>query len=378
MSLRVGITRGDIPNYVDARSSAGASRRSGKFDRQLAEKEKEISALRARLGGGGEPTPTFFVVGNGRSGTTWLQSILDSHPEVLCSGEGWFFNRGYRRTENPEDVHPRLPMGSLYNAIAESEQIRLWVERSVWTVGDDVEEHLDNLTRLAAMHFLDRKLAQSGKKIVGDKTASTGPEALEEITRIMPDSKVVHAVRDGRDVAVSVMHFLWNNAKVDGSGAGIYDLSPDEIEKREAYRKDPEAALKNGGLFTEERLSEIAGGWAREVGSLTGRGKEALGGNYTEVRYEDLLERPEEEMKRVFAFLGADDSGKVVEKCVESQNFEKGSRRKKGQEDSSSVRFRKGVAGDWRNVFTERDKEIFKREAGDTLVRLGYEEDGGW
>jgi hypothetical protein len=39
---------------------------------------------------------------------------------------------------------------------------------------------------------------------------------------------------------------------------------------------------------------------------------------------------------------------------------------------------RKGVAGDWQNVFTEGDKEIFKDEAGKLLVRLGYEKDRKW
>ena len=30
----------------------------------------------------------FFVAGQGKSGTTWLQLILDAHPEICCRGEG--------------------------------------------------------------------------------------------------------------------------------------------------------------------------------------------------------------------------------------------------------------------------------------------------
>jgi hypothetical protein len=33
----------------------------------------------------------FFVGGAPRSGTTWLQQLLDSHPEVSCRGEGLFW-----------------------------------------------------------------------------------------------------------------------------------------------------------------------------------------------------------------------------------------------------------------------------------------------
>ena len=51
--------------------------------------------------------------------------------------------------------------------------------------------------------------------------------------------------------------------------------------------------------------------------------------------------------------------------------------RTRGQEDPTSF-FRKGIAGDWRNVFTEQDKVLFKKEAGDLLIRLGYEKDDSW
>ena len=35
----------------------------------------------------------FFVCGAPKSGTTWLQRVLDAHPEVICSGEGHFIQR---------------------------------------------------------------------------------------------------------------------------------------------------------------------------------------------------------------------------------------------------------------------------------------------
>ena len=63
---------------------------------------------------------------------------------------------------------------------------------------------------------------------------------------------------------------------------------------------------------------------------------------------------------------------------MNAASFEKLSRgRTRGEEDATSF-FRKGVAGDWKNTFTEGDKSIFKEAAGDLLVRLGYEKDAGW
>ncbi len=32
----------------------------------------------------------FFVVGCQKSGTTWVQHLLDGHPNVACHGEGHF------------------------------------------------------------------------------------------------------------------------------------------------------------------------------------------------------------------------------------------------------------------------------------------------
>jgi hypothetical protein len=385
---------------------AGLREKLVRSHRRLVGKNEEIVRLRAQLararqlqGLPSERMPVFFVVGHGRSGTTWLMQILDAHPEILCKGEGYLFNRNFRR-DDLKDLHPRLKVSSLYNAIANSEYLKLWTERSVWAAHGDAEEHLDNLTRLAVGYFLTRRLSKAGKKIVGDKTpfisseilremipesngaypeANTasynGVEVLGEIARILPEAKVIHIIRDGRDVAVSMMHFMWSRA-IDQEG-GLYTLEPEELRRRDAYRQDPSAALAKG-LFTERRLTTIARGWNGLVSEALECGTTLLGDRYIEVRYEHLLSRPEEEVRRLLAFLGADASEGAVKSCVETTGFERLSKRERGQEDSTSVRFRKGVAGDWRNAFSEEDKRVFKEEAGELLIELGYEEDHDW
>jgi hypothetical protein len=346
---------------------------------RIAEKDERLRHLRARLarmerelkrGGGaaGGAVPAFFLLGRARSGTTWLRSILNAHPEILCWGEGRFLREDHQRSRVPNIV----PV-SLYGAILRSDLLRNWVERSVWAAGSGVEEHLNALTRLAIEYFLTQELVESGKRMVGDKTVLLTPDIVREIAAVYPEAKVIHIIRDGRDVAVSLLHHMWNNPLSEG---GVYDLCDEELRRRDAYRsgrlRPPEESL-----FTGERLRRIAADWNREVGRATEDGPSLLGENYAEVRYEDLLARPEEETGRLLRFLGADAGEETVRRCVELSGFERSAGRRRGEEDATS-RLRKGVAGDWRNVFTPDDRRIFKEAAGELLVRLGYERDADW
>jgi hypothetical protein len=167
------------------------------------------------------------------------------------------------------------------------------------------------------------------------------------------------------------MHRGWRRA----SQGYLHRLSPEELARGKALR---EGRREPTGAFTEEWLRQAARHWRLLVGRAVEDGPALLGSDYIEVRYEDLLERPNEEVKRLLGFLGVDTDERLVEHCVSSASFEKLSRgRERGQEDPSSF-YRKGVAGDWRTHFTEEDRRVFKEEAGELLIRLGYEDDLDW
>ena len=353
------------------------SRLHRKRDQELARLRAELAQARAAghlQSFSGRNRSVFFILGRGRSGTTWLRSILNSHPEILCWGEGRFFERSFEREDFEQWELKNIPPSSLYGAISGSKYLKAWVDRSVWARGRDTDTHLVNLTRLAVDYFLAEQLSKTDKRIVGDKTPFVSAEVVEEISVVYPEAKVIHIIRDGRDVAVSMIHHMWNYSKDAG---GFYDLEPEDLERRDAYRRNPASALTEG-LFTKNRLKGIARGWGAQVGKAAEYGPALLGDNYAEVRYEDLLERPAGELGRLLGFLGADASEETVRRCIEAGSFEKWSRgRRTGEEESSSF-YRKGVAGDWKNVFTEEDKRVFKAAAGDTLIELGYEADNDW
>lgn len=361
--LEAGLTRGSTPDE--------------KLREEVARKEGEISALRRELArarnassrpGAVQDTQVFFLVGHQKSGTTWLMKLLDAHPEIMCRGESRPFGRNWNQRRLKE-LSVSYPPASLYNAILSAQKLRYWVERSVWTRGQDIEEHLNNITRLCIQYFLTQQLSGTGKRIVGDKTVLLSPEIVREISAIYPDAKVIHIIRDGRDVAVSTTHHLWNQAEDRG---GHSRLPPAQRRKREAYDRDPKALIESGGgMFPEGWITRTARRWANNVENTIEDGPALLGDNYAQVRYEDLIESPEQEASRLLEFLGASADKDTVARCVGSTSFEKLSEgRQRGEEGASF--YRKGVAGDWRNVFTEENRQQFEAEAGELLGRLGY------
>jgi len=304
--------------------------------------------------------PMFFVVGRSKSGTSWLMRLFNAHPEILCRGEGKFFG---------EDTS-----NALHGALARSKELRRWLGHNPWTLQEQ-DPNLEDIVANTINYLMQEKLRKTKKRIVGDKSPFTTPGVVEEIASICPGAKVVHVVRDGRDVAVSSVHHQWNNATDQG---GRRKLSREKVAKREAYRRDPDAFGASGeSIFTGEHVAEIARSWSTSVSRAMADAR-LLGDNYYQVRYEDLLAEPVGEVRRLLRFLGADADEEVARGCVKAASFEQLSGgRTQGEEDSSSF-YRKGIAGDWKKHFTEEDRRVFKEEAGELLIRLGYEEDLDW
>jgi hypothetical protein len=308
------------------------------------------------------------VIGRAKSGTSWLMRMLNTHPEILCIGEGRFFGRDYMLG----DVGSR----SLHGALMESGAIRAWAERSIWTRRKDIDDEIARFTGYIAHALMDAELAGSGKRIVGDKTPLTGAAVVREITRLSPSSRIVHIVRDGRDVAVSSVHHVWNQSLETG---GVHRLDRETQGRRDAYRADPEGFLASGeSIFSPGQVAETAADWAEQTRAALEQGRALPDGDYAEVRYEDLLDAAAPEIARLCEFLGADPDPAAVSRCVEENRFERLSRgRSRGVEDST-VFMRRGVAGDWRRVMNAGDRATFREVAGDLLISLGYETDGDW
>jgi sulfotransferase family protein len=376
VALRVKLEKAErrVKNLTQRASRLEAHEKQS--DRELDELRGAVQLAATERGLPAPATPVFFIVGQAKSGTSWLMRLLNAHPEILCQGEGRFFGRAYKRPDVKRMSSQTLQPSSLYRALMDANYLRAWIERSVWTRDRDTDEQLAEVMHVLTNHFLAIRAAAAGKRIVGDKTPFLGSSPVGEIAAIYPDAKVIHIIRDGRDVAVSAMHHLWKHGIDLGGGM---DLRKEEARNRAAYRTDPAEYLRSGrSIFLPKRLARAAREWAQLVDETMRKGPEVLGRNYAEVRYEVLLEQPERELARLLSFLGAAGDDRTVDACVEEASFERWSKgRERGQEDSTHL-MRKGISGDWRNVFNDVDRRRFKAQAGRMLIELGYERDANW
>lgn len=168
----------------------------------------------------------------------------------------------------------------------------------------------------------------------------------------MPDShlhtissNIIHLVRDGRDVVVS------------------------------KYFHDKDFCVKNAilGEFTmtfQEFLEKTATEWSNYVTAWSKQ-------DVVKCYYEELLNNPLPVMKYVFNKFNLSINEYKIIQAIESNTKEK-MHKSLDKAFKYNTFVRKGIAGDWRNHFSETDKIIFKRCAGEALMSLGYERDLLW
>ncbi len=300
------------------------------------------------------PMPKFFIFGHARSGTTLLARLIRVHPDVHCNWQAHFFTR------------PPLLSGMLADKKYEA-----WLARpsNRWNRGRDLSP-----VALRAMsdYILERDAVREGKTVVGDKSPNVllGGDAVREMHRIYPDGLLINIVRDGRDTLTS--HRFQNF--IDGAQF----LGKADLRLRDEFAKDSEPFLSGQrSVFTPQALKSMAKSWADNVVETDRLGRSLFGDQYFSLRYEDLLARPFEMLSKAWTFLGVNPE--TLEAKVDAelkQNPDADWQAKKAPELASALE--KGKRGSWKQLFTERDKSLFKETAGEVLVSWGYEQNQDW
>jgi len=280
----------------------------------------------------GFPVP--FLVGATRSGTTLLRLMMDAHPEMAIPYETHFVTRVINRANDgpitPESMtetiagHKRWPDFRL----DEAELLeRLRAIRPL-TAGDSIRA------------FFQLYADGQGKPRWGDKTPRYVRQ-MRRIEAIMPEIHFVHIIRDGRDVALSVLS-------------------------------------RN---FGPETVKEAAKLWKSRIRKARRQAPQL--GHYMEVHFEDLIRDTEGSLRRICEFIDLEFDPVMLSyhERAEERLLERNRKAAQGKVGKPKLKGhqlameppRPDQLFKWRERMTEEDQEEYERVAGKLLAELGYE-----
>lgn len=275
--------------------------------------------------GGEHPLNSFvFFVGTNGSGTTLHRAIFDSHPDLSIPGESHFIvklARDRSRYEGADGFHADLLIGDL----KKEKRFAKWgldpveFELALRDPGvGDFPEAMRALYRLYAGH--------QGKSRYGDKTQAYIHE-LALLADLFPEARFIHAVRDGRDVAL---------AHTDGT-----------------------------------KMEQVALSWKRRVSAGRRAGEKLGPDRYIESRFEELIDDPETAVRRLCDFIDLDFDPQML-KYYERADDIVSTTAVPDRHRDIFLPPTKGLR-DWRRDLSEDQVMRFEALAGDLLQELGYE-----
>jgi len=271
---------------------------------------------RWRMGAWASPERHVIIGGCPRSGTTLLRRTFDRHPGLCCGPESSLF------------LPARIALAPLAatHGMDEAEVRALLRESRSQAAFIDA--------------FAARYRALRGRPRWVEKT----PLNIRQIGWILerfPEARVIHVIRDGRDVVCSLRDHP-DRRWVDG--AWVKELNPRSIE-------------------------EHARRWVADTGAgMAWRADPRV----LEVRYEDLAREPERTLRRVLAFLGEPYDPALLA-AEEGREAAAGP----GRPDAAGP-IVTGSIGRWRSDLSPAEQEVVRRVAGQRLMELGYADDGAW
>jgi hypothetical protein len=179
--------------------------------------------------------------------------------------------------------------------------------------------------------------AAKGKRLVGEKTPKY-VRYLATLNELWPTAKVVHMIRDGRDIALSLRE--WDKAERN-------------VGRFPTWSVDQTATA---ALYWEWNVR-----LGREVGAGLGPDR------YYELRYESLVADPESTCRRLCSFLAISYDSAMLRFHEGRTNSNPGLSAKKAWLPVTAGLRR------WREQMASDDLIRFEAAAGDLLDELGYE-----
>jgi tetratricopeptide (TPR) repeat protein len=192
---------------VQMRQNANTAQMEKDYDRADARRRELLAGLkpgiverwRQEIPPGTAPCRLAFLGGHPRSGTTLLESILGAHPEIQAFDESPAFVNEIWNQLAPMNASHALTINEL-NSLNASRRA--------------------DLRRRYLKSLLREDTGKSGAKVLLDKNPAP-TMALYLWLRIFPESKVIIAIRDPRDVLISC---LFQNLALTATNANFLSL----------------------------------------------------------------------------------------------------------------------------------------------------------
>ena len=215
----------------------------GEFDRIRAVFSVELMSSRAGLHSSSERP--IFIVGMMRSGSTLVEQILASHPDVFGAGERRDFNEAYKAVRLSTELPGTYP-----------ETVPLLTGEQLRQIGDD---YLRRVEVLASGRIVER---------ITDKMPSNF-SFIGLIHLVLPNARIIHTVRDPIDTCLSCYSTLFTDEQ-----PFAYDLG----ELGRYYRA----------------YAELMTHWRQVLPE----------GAFLDVRYEELVTDFENQVRRILDYCG--------------------------------------------------------------------------
>ena len=271
-------------------------------------------------------TPSFegplFIVGMPRSGTKLLRELVCSHPAVgIPAAETELLPDWALRWPSFGDLRRPDRWAAFIDHVGGSAYFTFLREEQ--GQGLDADAWRASCREFSLQGVFEARCRMDGGAPAGGVWGDKSPGYLGHLPllwRLWPQARVIHIVRDCRDYCLSM---------------------------QEAWGKDPERA---------------AWRWAERVGAARAAGARR-GGQWLELRYEDLLDAPEATMRAVCAFIGRPFDAAVLRPRHAPENLGAA---------AGADRIVRGNAGRWRERMSPALLARVEAVAGHELQAHGY------
>ena len=208
-----------------SRSRRGGSADPAPLQERIAQLEAEARRLRA-IAAGDDPEPglagPIFVGGTGRSGASIVGHMIGRHPDIVALPSGLRFHTaggGFRRVVSGRETPAQFTTDvaeteySLTGAAGRATALaRLATKTQLQHATQRLEELADHDVAAALRVFMHTLVDPFALGHGGRTWVDTTPQniaAADGLLDVFPTAKMIHTVRDGRDVAASMVTMAW-------------------------------------------------------------------------------------------------------------------------------------------------------------------------